>query len=338
MRKVVFVIGTRAEAIKILPIAKELERRRLHYSVISTGQHDLREFRFRNFKELNPPTGTSGTFRSSLGGLQFSVANVFKLVPLLRGSIVIVQGDTMTTAAGAVAGRLAGATVCHVESGLRTGDLMQPYPEEASRVIADKFSNLHFAPTKRAARATRTHSTYLVGNTVIDSIRARKLKVSDKDFVIFSIHRQENIKDAEVLAKLAAMVEKTAMKRRIKFVLSQNTKARLGKAGLLGKIEENCEILPVLPYEKFLPLLASCTAVVSDSGGLAEECAFLKKPLVIFRKKTERMESVEHGYAFLGFDADLEKFVKNFRPRGKNIYGDGTAAKKIVDVLERLES
>ncbi|MFH1106624.1 MAG: UDP-N-acetylglucosamine 2-epimerase [Candidatus Micrarchaeota archaeon] len=335
MREVAFVLGTRAEAIKILPLVRELERRGRAYKVVSTGQHDLAEFGFARFVELRRPRGVSGTFRSPVEGFLFSVSLVPRIRSLVKGCIVVVQGDTMSTAAGALAGRLArGATVCHVESGLRTFDLLEPFPEEISRVIADSLSHLHFAPTERSAGVTPRSTTHLVGNTVIDSIKARGLRVRDGGFVLFSIHRQENINSPAVMKKLVQRLEETAKRYKVKFVLSQNTRRRLEQYGLMAAVEKRAEILPVLPYEKFLPLLASCTAVVSDSGGLAEECAFLGKPLVIFRRKTERSESVEHGYALLGFDFDLAKFVKGFSPRRRHIYGRGDSAKKIVDVLE----
>ena len=130
MRPVAFVLGTRAEAIKIRPIVKELERRRHAYRVISTGQHDLREFRFKNFTELQPPKGRSGAFNSPSEGIVFLAKHFRPIRRLVKGCIVVVQGDTMSTAIGALAGRLASnTTVCHVESGLRTYDVWEPFPE-----------------------------------------------------------------------------------------------------------------------------------------------------------------------------------------------------------------
>ncbi len=339
MRPVAFVLGTRAEAIKILPIVKELERRRLAYRVISTGQHDLQEFHFKNFTELQPPKGTSGAFNSPLEGLLFLAKHFQPIRRLVKGCIVMVQGDTMSTTVGAVASRLTrGTTVCHVESGLRTYDVWEPFPEEISRVIADRLSHVHFAPTRRAAQVTPARSTHLVGNTVVDSIKERKLKVKDKGFLLFSIHRQENINNRTRMKRLVEKIEQLSKRFPIVFVLSQNTGRRLQEYGLLETVEQHCRILPVLPYETFLPLLAECKAVVSDSGGLAEECAFLQKPLVIFRSKTERFESVEHGYALLGFEFDLESFVRSFRPSQKHLYGKGDAGKRIVDILEKMEA
>ncbi|MBU1197122.1 UDP-N-acetylglucosamine 2-epimerase [Candidatus Micrarchaeota archaeon] len=338
MRSVVFVLGTRAEAIKVLPVISELRKRGHSCRVISTGQHDLREFRFPHFTELRPPTGISGTFNSSFEGMAFVAKNIHRIRKLVRNCIVVVQGDTMSTTVGSIAGRLASnATVCHIESGLRTYDFLQPYPEEISRVIADRLSHVHFAPTQRAAAVTPRHSTHLVGNTVIDSIRSRRLKVKDDGFLIFSIHRQENINSSSVMTRLVKNVVSLSRHFRILFILSKNTQKKLVQYGLYSDVTKHCRILSVLPYEKFLPLLARCTAVVSDSGGLAEECAYLQKPLVIFRKKTERFESVEHGYALLGFDFDLREFIRNFKPRAKHIYGRGDSGKRIVDVLEQLE-
>ncbi|MFH1780345.1 MAG: UDP-N-acetylglucosamine 2-epimerase [Candidatus Micrarchaeota archaeon] len=338
MRKIFFVIGTRAEAIKILPVIKELEKRKHSYVVVSSGQHDLREFKFKNFIELNPATAKSGGFKSAFEASFFLLKAMPRLIMLLRKekSVVIVHGDTMTTTAGALAGRLAGCIVCHLESGLRTHDLRQPFPEEASRVIADFLSQVHFASTKRAFKVTHHSSTFLVGNTVIDSIKQKHLRVSDKKFVLVSVHRQENINDCATMQKIVAKVLEISKKHKVKWIMHGNTVRKLCEYELMHSIRSKCEVIDLMPYEKFLPLLAQSTAVLSDSGGLAEECAFLRKPLVILREKTERMESVDHGYALLGFNFDFEEFLKKFSPDAKDIYGDGTTGIQVVSILERI--
>lgn len=333
MKTIAFVLGTRAEAIKMLPIIAVLDARRLDYKVISTGQHDLSEFRLRNFEQLQAPKGKSGAFAGPAGAVWFVIRNIIKLRRRLAGSIVIVQGDTMSTLAGAVAGRLAGSPVCHVESGLRTGDYFQPFPEELSRVVTDRVSQLHFAPTAKYAANTPPESTFVVGNTVIDPIAKRNLKISDNGEVIVSIHRQENINSRRVMAKLVEEIEKIAGKRKVLFVIHDNTRRRLAEYGLLGRVENCCHTLPLLAYEDFIARLAKCHAVLSDSGGLAEECSYLGKPLAIFRNKTERMEAVEAGNAILGLDSDLLSFVEGFKCKDRFIYGDGTASEKIVEII-----
>lgn len=335
MRKIFFVIGTRAEAIKILPVCRALEQQQVDYRVISTGQHDLQEFEFQNFREIIPARGKSGTFNRIIDALPFLTKAMFKILPLIRGQIVVVHGDTMTTAAGAITGKVGGAIVCHLESGLRTGDIFNPFPEEISRIIADACSQVHFAPTPRAEKITGKQ-TYLVGNTVIDSIALRKLKRVDKGFILVSVHRQENIRSRGVMQKIVEKIIEEAQKRKVIWIMSQNTGKKLREYGLYEKVSQNCEVRDLLPYEKFVKLLAKCKGVLSDSGGLAEECSYLRKPLVILREKTERQESVEQGYAQLGFEFDLEKFIREFKPKKKNIYGDGTAGKKVAAILEKL--
>ncbi len=337
MRDIYFVIGTRAEAIKILPVCKALETAKIPYFVISTGQHDLREFNFKNFTEVIPARGQSGTFNRVIEAIPFLAKAMAKIFPLVKGQIVVVHGDTMTTAAGAITGRLGGAIVCHLESGLRTGDLFNPFPEEISRIIADAMSQVHFAPTKRAEKVTQ-NETYLVGNTVIDAIKNRKLKVKDNGFVLVSVHRQENIRDKSVMEKIVEKIVEESNKRKVVWILSQNTEKKLREYQLYEKVAANCEVRKLLPYEEFVKLLAKCKAVLSDSGGLAEECSYLRKPLVILREKTERQESVENGYALLGFDFDLENFMKKFKPKKKNIYGDGTTGKKTAEILKNLRN
>ena len=336
MRKIYFVIGTRAEAIKILPVCKALEKLKINYSVISTGQHDLQEFNFNNFIEVTPARGKSGAFNRIIDTIPFLIDAMRKVYPIVKGQIVVVHGDTMTTAAAAITGKLAGAIVCHLESGLRTGQLLNPFPEEISRIIADKVSQVHFAPTERAMKVTQGE-THLVGNTVIDSIASRKLKIRDKGFIIVTVHRQENIRNQNIMKKIVENVAKIAEKHHIIWILSQNTEKRLKEYKLFDVVKKNCKITDLLQYEKFIKLLAQCKAVLSDSGGLAEECAYLKKPLIILRKTTERQESVENNYALLGFDFDLDNFIKHFNPKKKNIYGDGTTGKKVAKILQHLK-
>lgn len=335
MKDIYFVIGTRAEAIKILPVCKALEAKKIPYYVVSTGQHDLEEFNFKNFKEVTPPRGKSGTFNRITDALPFLFGAMKKIFPFVKGQIVVVHGDTMTTAAGAITGRLAGATVCHLESGLRTGDVFNPFPEEISRIIADQLSQIHFAPTKRSEKVTHGQ-TYLVGNTVIDSIKARKLKIKDEEFVLVSVHRQENIRNKQIMEKIVDKITQEGKDRKVIWILSQNTEKKLREYGLYEKVAANCQVRGLLPYEEFVKLLAKCKAVLSDSGGLAEECSYLRKPLVILREKTERQESVETGYALLGFEFNLEHFIKTFKPTAKNIYGDGTTGKKVAEILAKL--
>lgn len=333
MKTIAFVLGTRAEAIKMTPIIEALEEKSLAYTVVSTGQHDLSEFRFKNFVELNAPKGKTGAFSSLLGAGWFVVKNIFLLKKHLRNCVVVVQGDTMSTAAGAIAARLAGATACHVESGLRTGDIFQPFPEEISRIIADRVCQIHFAPTLKAAANTPQNSTFVVGNTVVDAVKKKNLKISEGNFVIVSIHRQENIRDKKVMERLVEQVEKIAEKYKVLFVLPDNTRRQLESFGLLQMVLSCTETTPVLPYGAFLEKLAACKAVLSDSGGLAEECSFLGKPLVIFRRKTERMEAVEAGNALLGLERELLPFIENYKPGDKFVFGDGTAGKRIVEIL-----
>ncbi len=336
MKNIYFVIGTRAEAIKILSVCKALEKIKVNYSVISTGQHDLQEFRFKNFIEVTPARGKSGAFNRIIDTAPFLFKAMRKVYPLVKGQIVVVHGDTMTTAAGAITGKLAGAIVCHLESGLRTGDLLNPFPEEISRIIADKVSQVHFAPTERAAKVTGKE-TYLVGNTVIDSIASRKLKILDNGFILVTVHRQENIRNRDIMQKIVNNVVNLTKKYKVIWILSQNTEKRLKEYKLYAAVQNNCKIIDLLPYEKFVKLLAQCKAVLSDSGGLAEECAYLQKPLVILRKTTERQESVENNYALLGFDFDLDHFIKYFKPKAKNIYGNGTTGEKVANILHDIQ-
>ena len=332
----IFVLGTRAEAIKLKPLIDLFYKKKEKFKVYLTGQHNLSEFKFYNAERLFQRNEIF--FKSILSAVKFSIDVMFQLLKKISPrDVLIVQGDTMATASGAIAGWLKGAVVVHIESGLRTGNLFEPFPEEISRIITDKFSTICFAPTYLASLKTKKKITYIVRNTVIDSLekilKKDKIHISDDGFILVSIHRQENIRNKKRMERLVDQL--LSFEYKIKFIMYKNTEYYLKKYGLLSRLKRKVEIIPILKYDEFIRLLAQAHAVISDSGGLAEECAYLKKPLHIFRKNTERMESVICGIASLGLDLrSFEELLRKYRVEAKYLYGDGNTARRIYEILK----
>jgi UDP-N-acetylglucosamine 2-epimerase len=282
--------------------------------------------------------------------------------------IVFVQGDTTTTFTVALAAFYHRIPVAHVEAGLRTYDRYAPFPEEMNRTLTSSLAQLHFAPTSRARDALlqegiTTESIHIVGNTVVDALlsilpRARELglrayprlgQLLDRHrTVLITGHRRENFGDG--FKRICRAIRRLAeINPEVQFVypvhLNPNVQRPVGDM-LSGR--KNLHLIEPLTYLDFVWLLNSCFFVLTDSGGIQEEAPSLGKPILVMRDTTERPESVEAGVARL-VGTDEERIVSEaqrlltdqqaYRSMStpENPYGDGTSAKKIVDILERLD-
>lgn len=274
------------------------------------------------------------------------------LDPLLasrRPDRVLLQGDTTTAMCAALAAFHRRIPVGHVEAGLRTGDLARPFPEEMNRRVTDLVSDMHFAPTKRAADALKSEGVpaekiYLTGNTVVDALLsiARRLgPVEEEDLVLITAHRRESF--GEPLRQIARAIGHLAREfPRTRFVHvlhpNPNVLAAVGENRGLP----NVDLVEPLDYEGLVRLLLKARLVLTDSGGIQEEAPTFGKPVLVMREKTERPEGIEAGAALLvGTDAErifseasvfLGESGRGPR-RAINPYGDGRAADRIARIL-----
>ena len=355
--KVLVVYGTRPEVIKLAPVIAALRRRPRTFTVTlcTTGQHrelldqaqelfglraehDLRLMRAA--QALNPlAAGTLTGLDSLLGEL--------------RPDWLLVQGDTTTAMAAALAAFHRRVRVGHVEAGLRTHDLAQPFPEEANRRIADAVSSALFAPTPRAGQALLRAgcdpaTVHVVGNTVVDALQmlAAELPPSSSapHEVLVTLHRRESF--GEPLRRVLAAVHRLATAFpgvRWVFPVHPNPEVRGPAHEVLGGLA-NLELREPLDYRQLLTCLGRCRFVLTDSGGIQEEAPAFGKPVLVMRDVTERPEGVEAGIARLvGTDGErifaaaaqlLESPQAHARmARAANPYGDGKAAERIAAVL-----
>ena len=295
-------------------------------------------------------------------------ANVLTaLEPVLqreRPDIVVVQGDTTTTLAAALGAFYHRTAVAHVEAGLRTGDLWQPFPEEMNRVLTTRLAAIHFAPTERAAAALRAEGVpadriAITGNTGIDAI----LYVRDaldrgeltapawpwldptRKLVLVTSHRRENFGDGFrcAMAALRKLTERDDVQ--LAYPVHRNPHV-LGPAHELLSGLPNVVLLEPLPYVPFVDLMRRAYLIVTDSGGVQEEAPSLGKPVLVLREKTERPEAVEAGTVRLvgtSETAILREATRLLDDPGEylamtrvhNPYGDGHACEAIVAALER---
>lgn len=362
-RNALIVVGTRPEAIKLAPLAHAFDQSGSWRRIIChSGQHRdmvepmLRHFRVRPDVELDTMSpGQSLVVLASkiLSGLD-------GVIDRYSPDFVVGQGDTVTAMMASLAAFYRGIPFVHVEAGLRTGDLMSPWPEEMHRRVASIVSTLHCAPTPRAREAlvgegVPAAQVRVVGNTVVDALlwTLNDLKevalpdpkfapFTDREIVTITCHRRESFGGAlesvfEAVAELAQMYPKISFV----FPVHLNPNVREPAWRILGE-RENVHLLEPAPYRSFIWLLARSKFVISDSGGLQEEMPTLRRPLLVTRSVTERPEAIECGAARL-VGADRQSIVaesvrlltdpSHYKSMQSptNPFGDGCSALRIVE-------
>ena len=367
MKKILIILGTRPEAIKLAPIILELKKYPQKYQVIVCNTEQQKELSnqtlgFFNIKadinlDIMRPNQTLPELQSRL---LLALDNVFKET---KPDGAIVQGDTMTVFCGALASFYNKTPVFHVEAGLRSYDLFEPFPEEAMRQMTTRITDIHFAPTVAAQEALLKENIplnkiYLTGNTVIDALtclsketlsnaqsnlKERGVEFNDK-IVLCTVHRRENHGE-RLETILSAISELTKTFNDHQFILpvhpNPNVKERVYQ--VLSN-QPNIILTEPLDYPVLVSLMKQAKLVLTDSGGIQEEVPTFGAPVLVMRYETERMEGVEAGFAKL-VGANKEKIIteatsilskekSETRLNGKNNpYGDGLAAQKIEKIL-----
>ncbi len=366
--KISVVFGTRPELIKLAPVVAALRSEGANVELLSTGQHDqmLRQmldyFKLEpdlDLKLMEPGQSPASVVGKGLVALGKELANI-------NPAMVVVQGDTGSTLAGALAGFYQGVPVAHVEAGLRTGDLSQPFPEEGNRKLVDQISSLHFAATelnkKNLLREGVSEEKIIVtGNTAIDAILsvAKRFREDDKipveldsasnyfesrgHKILVTAHRRENFGEGmkSIVSALKSLIELRPTLN-ILIPVHPNPEAR-NKLAVLEEVQ-GVYLVPPLSYPAMCYSIMKSDLLLTDSGGLQEEAPSLDKPVLVLREKTERIEGVEAGCArLIGTNSDL--IVKNtlelidspheLERMGAvdNPYGDGLASKRIAQTI-----
>lgn len=369
MKNILVVLGTRPEAIKLAPVVLEL-RKNPEYNVLVCNTEQQ--------KELSNQTlgffGIDADFKldvmrpnQTLAGVQSRILTALSDV-FTNNKIdaTIVQGDTMTVFCGALVSFYNRVPVFHVEAGLRSYDLFEPFPEEAMRQMTSRITDLHFAPTKLAYDSLvkediKPEKIFLTGNTVIDALsclsdetmnnaksalESRGVKLNDK-LVLVTAHRRENHGERldRILSAITTLTQKYTDHQ---FVLPVHPNPNVH-----DKVYAALENLPnviltePLDYPELVCLMKNTKMVLTDSGGIQEEAPTFGNPVLVMRYETERTEGVTAGFAKL-VGADIDKILfecdailsrdkSETRLDGtKNPYGDGHAAQKIATAIKEF--
>jgi len=360
------VFGTRPEVIKLAPVIEELRKQRAAFTpvVCFTAQHLqmceplLRFFSIRPAHDLNVMTEQQSLMEIATR----TMGRLDKVLADEKVDMLVVQGDTTSAFAAALLAFYRRIPVAHVEAGLRTRDVWNPYPEEMNRQLTGRIAQLHFAPTKRAAHALAAEgigdeNVYVTGNTVIDALHLTLAKKKwtaigparrsrgGKQLILVTAHRRESFGKgiSEICAALLDLVERNET---IEIVLPvhPNPAVRIPIERALSA-HPRIRLSPPLDYMDLIAIMRKSSIVLTDSGGLQEEAPALGLPVVVMRDTTERPEIVEAGGAVLAgphrkrIVAEVERILENqdvydSMARVRHPFGDGRAANRIVRIID----
>lgn len=362
--RVMSVFGTRPEAIKMCPLVKEIEaNNQLESIVCVTAQHRqmldqvLVVFGIKPNYDLDimSPNQTLSQITTRI------INGIEPVLKQVKPDIVLVHGDTTTSFAVALAAFYQQIPVGHVEAGLRTYNMYSPFPEEMNRVLTGRLATLHFSPTEQnkenLAKEAIVKNVFITGNTVIDAFKTTvkadykfkdddlcKIDFSKGRFILMTAHRRENL--GEPLVNICNAVRRIADEFpdvQVIYPVHLNPLVLTTAKEILGG-HKNIHLVKPLDVTDLHNLMAKCTMVLTDSGGLQEEGPSFKKPVLVLRTETERPEAVEAGgvkvigvnepqiVAYTRRVLTDKAFYESFL-RNENPYGDGHASEKIINAI-----
>ena len=352
------IVGTRPEIVKMAPIIRALKKEAMPFTFVHCGQHYDYNMSQQFIEDLELQTPDfSFKLRAASPGEQTAriMMRMDRLLKRTKPSVVLVEGDTNTVLAAALAANKTGLPIGHVEAGLRSYDLRMP--EEHNRRLTDHISNFLFSPTEYAKANLKRENVwgkvFVTGNTVIDAVNQHlpiaerkstiRKQIRFERFALATVHRAENVDDLHILKNLMGIMKESPLP--VVYPMHPRTRKRLRHHKLLKEIEscENVQVFPPLGYLDFLMLMRQCTLILTDSGGIQEEATApsIRKPVLVLRLSTERPEAVESGFArVVGTNKDKalaainEVFKKREALPCDSPYGNGDASEKIVDIVK----
>jgi UDP-N-acetylglucosamine 2-epimerase (non-hydrolysing) len=370
-KKNLIIFGTRPEAIKMAPLVNGfLADNRFETKVCVTGQHREMLDQVLSFFDIMPDFDLS-LMKPNQNLYNLTSEVIVGLKPILESykpDFVYVHGDTTTTMAASIAGFYVGAKVCHVEAGLRTNNMLSPFPEEMNRQITSRLATYHFAPTSKSQdnllkENVLKENILITGNTVIDALlessdRVKELENEEVELLKNKInfgnrillvtgHRREN--HGQGFINICAALKHIAIHNpdvEIVYPVHLNPNVLKPVNELLGDVK-NIHLVKPLSYPSFVWLMNQSYLIITDSGGVQEEAPSLGKPVLVMRDTTERPEAVEAGTVIL-VGTDRDKIIKEVQEllinterysmmsALHNPYGDGKASERIIEFISKI--
>ena len=356
---IAIILGTRPEIIKMSPITRECDRLGLEYFILHTGQHYSYNLDKVFFEQLGLPSPKynlgvgSGTHAEETGKMLIGIEGVLLKE---KPDVVLVEGDTNTVLAGALAASKLHIKAGHVEAGLRSYD--RQMPEEINRTLTDHCSDYLFAPTEKAktillGEGISDDKIFVTGNTIVDAIYqnldiANKevntldaLHLAPREYFLVTLHRQENVDDSARLASILEGLDKVATEFHLPVVYPIHPRSRKMMTQF-GLEPRNLKLIEPVDFLDFLQLESNARLILTDSGGVQEEACILGVPCVTLRDNTERPETIEVGSNILAGaspDRILEhtELMLNRESNWTNPFGDGEAGQRIVKIVTGAE-
>ncbi|MBX7205293.1 MAG: UDP-N-acetylglucosamine 2-epimerase (non-hydrolyzing) [Bacteroidia bacterium] len=370
MKKIVLIIGTRPELIKIYPLINKMKQSGFNnYLIVNSGQHQEMLTPFFDFFSIKPDYNLDimSPGQSLADSLAKAVSQLESLLITIRKeghvpSVLMAQGDTTTVMATALVAFYNRVRFFHLEAGLRSDNLLHPFPEELNRRVASITADFHYAPTRQAIANLKSEKIpsekiMMAGNTVVDAIELirnspqfNKVTFSDlrvqqavdngNKNVLITCHRRENHLH---LQHIISAVEQIAAKaKNCMFIWPVHANPMVKDIVIASGLQNltNMIICEPLNYLELLKVMSTCCKILTDSGGIQEEAPSFRVPVLVMRETTERPEAIEKGYAVLvGNDSTkmIDAFM-NFNPvfpmDAENPFGDGKASDRIVDHIK----
>ena len=353
--KISVILGTRPEIIKLSPVIRELERRQANYFILHTGQHysyNLDRVFFEQLKLPQPRYNLevgSGSHAQQTGKILIGVEDVLQDE---NPDIVLVEGDTNSVFAGALAATKLHIKVGHVEAGLRSYD--RNMPEEINRILTDHCSDYLFAPTPKARQillgeGVSEEKIFVTGNTIVDAVyqnleiagerrdTSSSLSLTPRQYFLVTLHRQENVDNQVRFTSIVEGLSKIAEEFHLPVVYPIHPRSRKMMTQF-GLSPRNLTLIEPIDFLSFLQLESKARLILTDSGGVQEEACILSVPCVTLRDNTERPETLEVGSNILaGASPDKilahTELMLNRENKWSNPFGDGTAGERIVKTV-----
>lgn len=363
--KVLVLFGTRPEVIKLAPVIRELRKKFFQTIVVSSSQHKQLLLPFLESLEVDIDFDLGVMRRNQTPNEVVSriLTKLDKILASEQPDLILVQGDTTTTLAGALAGFNRKIPVGHVEAGLRSGNIMSPFPEEMNRRVVSQIATFHFAATEKnrrnlLAESVPSEKIFVTGNPVVDSLRRmlKTLKPSEpiadlikategKKRILLTTHRRESFGDV-MTANLKVIRDFVDQHENVClfFPVHPNPNVKAAASEMLSG-RDHIFLLEPLDYSDFLAIMKSAWLIISDSGGVQEEAPSLGKPLLVMRENTERPEGIRSGVSklignnpsalkkLLEENYSVDTWIRSVKEVA-NPFGDGKSAARIVRIIE----
>jgi len=358
-------IGTKAQLIKMAPIMIELDQRGIVYNYLDSGQHAELSQNLRTQFGLREPDyylrEDGKNIVTFFQAFQWMLSTFWKIIfnqkkiysEIFKGQkgVCLIHGDTLTTLFSLLYAKRCGLQVGHVEAGLRSYKLWDPFPEEIIRLIVMRFSDILFAPSEWAVSnmermGYKDKAIFICGNTIIDAIRFAqdqdtKFEIPDRPYILVTIHRVETIYSKVRLSIIITLLEKLSHDKFVYFVMHEPTKRQIDRFGFMPQLEKNdhIQLISLRPYLEFVKLIEKADFIITDGGSIQEESNFLNKPCLIMRSKTERLEGIGKNALLSEFDPDkISTFVNNWQNYSSDNHNNIVQPSKIiVDHLVELD-